>query len=433
MRKQMISVPSSSVLNTVHKLPRMPKEAGLIPVMLKRKKEYKSYHKREYINPKKIFYVLDLLKKYGHPHYQFYNDFSSYKERCKTQDVEGHKMLFGNDIVEEAFDSKVKFEKPFDEIKVNEYSSSDSDSENEGKEKQNDPIRRHQFDHNRNTCLTNNYPEANVDRSGKEVANTKELIFAPAEGYCPTNILEEKDWDIKSWPTLHPDGRFGLHFRRKIKLTDQQYFGQRILNEDLRFAKSPSYIFGSAAYIEKKILISHANISYMRGKKTVGNDGKPQYDLEDAFTTFEGVKNTPKYWQKVKYDMIAKLENIGPFHLFFTLSCGDTRCDENFSSYLAQNGYTLEYIVGEDGTTQTIVKKKGNLVINKELYIFLQEDVDESHHELIRTNVMTATRNFHHRVETFRKEIIFGRNNPMAVKYISSKDEELLISMAPYG
>ena len=63
--------------------------------------------------------------------------------------------------------------------------------------------------------------------------------------------------------------------------------------------------------------------------------------------------------------MIAKLENIGPFHLFFTLSCGDTRCDENFSSYLAQNGYTLEYIVGEDGTTQTIVKKKGNLVIIK--------------------------------------------------------------------
>ena len=78
MRKQMISVPSSSVLNTVHKLPRMPKEAGLIPVMLKRKKEYKSYHKREYIDPEKIFNVLALLKKYGHPHYQFYTDISKY-------------------------------------------------------------------------------------------------------------------------------------------------------------------------------------------------------------------------------------------------------------------------------------------------------------------------------------------------------------------
>ena len=148
-----------------------------------------------------------------------------------------------------------------------------------------------------------------------------------------------------------------------------------------------------------------------------------QYELNDAFTVFEGVRNTPKYWQSVKYDMIAKLENIGPFHLFFTLSCWDTRCDENFSSYLAQNGYTLEYIVREDGTTETIVKKKGNLVIDKELYLFLQEDVDESHHEMIRTNVMTATRNFHHRVETFREEIIFGRNNPMAVKYISYRVE----------
>ena len=100
-----------------------------------------------------------------------------------------------------------------------------------------DPIRKHQFDHNRNTCLTNNYPEMFTDESGKIISEDK-FSFAPAEGNHPYNILDEKDWDVKSWPALHPDGKFGISHERKVRLTDQQYFGQRILNHDTRFSKS---------------------------------------------------------------------------------------------------------------------------------------------------------------------------------------------------
>ena len=219
----------------------------------------------------------------------------------------------------------------------------------------------------------------------------------------------EKDWDIKSWPILHPDGRFGLHYKRKVRLTEQQYFVQRLLNEDLRFAKSPGYIFAAAAFIEKKQLMSKANISFMRGRKSTNEQGQAQYELEDAFTTFDGITNTPKYWQKVKYDMIAKLENIGPFHFFFTLSCGDTRYDENFSTFLAQNGYMLHYIFNKENLlVETYVDGKDGREIGKKLDTFLQEDVDDSLHEMIRTNVLIATRNFQHRVESFRKEIMMG-------------------------
>ena len=90
--------------------------------------------------------------------------------------------------------------------------------------------------------------------------------------------------------------------------------------------------------------MNKANICFMRGRKNITPEGAAHYELNDAFTTFEGIKNTPKYWQKVKHEMIAKLENIGPFHLFFTLSCGDTRYDENFSSFLVDHGFRLEYI-----------------------------------------------------------------------------------------
>ena len=157
----------------------------------------------------------------------------------------------------------------------------------------------------------------------------------------------------------------------------------------------------------------------MRGNKSVSAGGVAQYHLDDAFTTFDGIKNTPKYWQKVKYDMIAKLENLGPFHLFFTLSCGDARYEENFSSYLINHGFEMEYSTKSDGTLETTVTNKGNRKIGKKLKEFLSEDVDESLHEMIRTNVLTATRNFQHRVEAFKKEIMNGVNNPMKIKNMS--------------
>ena len=404
-KKQMISIPVSSdnVLNTINQLPRLPSEAGLIPIGLKRKQIYKNCHRKEYVDTNKIFAALDFLKSSGHPYYQFYDSFNDYEKRCKELDHEGYKLCFGDDDEE-----MLEAEKANGEF-VNEYVA-------------NDTIRKHQFNHNNFTCMTKNFPEIEADDNGK-ITSHKELSFAPGEGGTPSNILEEKDWDIKSWPVLHPDGKFGLHYKRGSRLTDQQYFGQRILNKDLRFANSPSYKFAAAAYLENKQLSSKANISFMRGKKSTNVEGGTAYELEDAFTVFDGIRNTLKYWQKVKYDMIAKLENNGPFHLFFTLSCGDCRYDENFSSFLVDQGYIMDYSLQNDGTSMTKVMSKNGAQINKPLEDFLKEDLNESLHELIRTNVLTATRNFHHRVEAFKKEILLGKNNPMRVKYMSYRVE----------
>ena len=86
----------------VESLPRTPKEAGLIGVSLKRKLEYKNTHKRQLVNPAKILKMLDLLQKSGNPHYQLYDDFNTYEERCREQDPEGFKVVFPeNDDLEE--------------------------------------------------------------------------------------------------------------------------------------------------------------------------------------------------------------------------------------------------------------------------------------------------------------------------------------------
>ena len=58
-----------------------------------------------------------------------------------------------------------------------------------------------------------------------------------------------------------------------------------------------------------------------------------------------------------------------------------------------------------------------------ELRDFLKEEVDESLHEFIRTNVFTATRNFVQRLKLFRNEIMMGKNSPMSIVNFSDKLE----------
>jgi hypothetical protein len=217
----------------------------------------------------------------------------------------------------------------------------------------NDPVRRQHFNYSENSCLVNGHPEIFLDNDGNQVAN---LNFAQAEGKVPENFLDKKDWDIKSWPTLHPDGLFGRDHPRKVKLTTQKYFQQRILNRDNRFAKTPGYVFAATSHVESSRLRSNANLCGYKGKKTTNQGGQVSYEVKDPFTVFDRVKNTPKYWQKVKFDMIAKLENIGPFHWFFTLSCGV----QTFLLSSRKRAGTIGYYVDEEGCEHVTVETEKN-------------------------------------------------------------------------
>ena len=54
-KKQMISVPVAvdTVINTIQQLPRLPRQAGLVPVKLKRKKIYTNSHKKNILTLKR--------------------------------------------------------------------------------------------------------------------------------------------------------------------------------------------------------------------------------------------------------------------------------------------------------------------------------------------------------------------------------------------
>ena len=115
-------------------------------------------------------------------------------------------------------------------------------------------------------------------------------------------------------------------------------------------------------------------------------------------------------------EMLAKLYNCGPFHLFFTLSGGDMRSNKNFVSILIEKGWKIIFHEQtQDTTVNEVVEvelKDGSI---KPLESFLKEDADEIIHEMIRLNVLTATRNFVHRVRSFKTEIMMRTNNPLNI------------------
>ena len=99
-----------------------------------------------------------------------------------------------------------------------------------------------------------------------------------------------------------------------------------------------------------------------RGKEVINEMGEKAYMLEDGYRVMDDVKNTPRYWKKAKNEMIAKLDNLGPFQLFFTLSCADMRWEENFGAILQERGIDIKYKVVKDDEENwdTIIEAKKN-------------------------------------------------------------------------
>ena len=107
LKDRVINVPieDEAIINTLQQMPRTPKEAGLIGVALKRKEEYKNTHCQQLINPDKLFKMLEKLKTSKNPHYQFYEDYNMYQDRCKRTDPTGFNVVFQDeDIIDEIVD-----------------------------------------------------------------------------------------------------------------------------------------------------------------------------------------------------------------------------------------------------------------------------------------------------------------------------------------
>ena len=374
-------------LDKIKKFPRMPNEAGLIPIDLKRKVEYKNTHKHAYVNPDKMIKAAKWLKQHhrGYTGIEIQNRYSVLEDKPTESD--------------------------------------DSVSEEEDEEAM-DCIRRNQFNLGGATMLTNTNPEeavvTNLPQKGSSRADqsNQKISVAPGEGKIPTSLTQDDYWDVDGFPKIFPTGEFGLHHQRDQNLSFRQFFEQRFENVNKRFCNDPAFVFAALYYIEKRSLENAMSISFRRGKIAGGK----LTNLEDACCVFDNQPGSFRYWQKRRYEVIAKLEQLGPFQFFFTLSCADQRWDENFVAMLQQKGLQIIY-KGVDQDPQL----DGNYSYKKD-NIFIKEDggqemplreflAKEKLHEMVRQNVLTITMIFDKRVQSFMNKIVMSPGSPMRTKY----------------
>ena len=419
VKDKIVNIPihERHIITTFQSLPKTPMEGGLIEVKLKRKQEYKNAHSQAFISPGRLFSALNYLKRMGNPHYQFFENVQEYEAKCKRTDPEGYALLFADaeEPTVKKQPGKIVYIYVNDENTplIREKKEYLTDLEEEWSliedkyYKQNDAIRKYQIDYDDSVCLTEKFPEA----LSSEVA---QLSLAPGEGCVPQNILTYDNWDALAFPMKHPTGKYNLHYKRKKKLSDQYYFVQRLRNKNKQYSRDTSYLFSAAQYLEKKQFQRNINVSYMRGTKSSTGDGAASYKLEDGFNVFDNTSNTPKYWQVAKYEMIAKLNNLGPFAFFFTLSSADLRWNENFTTLLIEKGIKIVYEI--DGLEENVwVLKDDNE--KKLLKDYIEQEEDESFHEMVRRNVIIATRNYKNRFDAFIKNIIMDKSNPMCITH----------------
>ena len=291
----------------------MPSEAGIIPVKLKRKATYKQHHIQQYIRPNVLREALTALKITGNPNYQFVTTHENYEETCKSLDPEGYELMNDSSLcMNEMLESPVA-ENQDDQLHA-EQDEKDSGDDDELEYIENDAVRKWQYTQDDNVVMDNMFPENQINvhaDDSPEIANIENegVCVAPGEGQMPTNILAEKDWDVKTFPHLFPNGKYGLHYNREQRLTNLQYFNQRLLNKDLRYSSSPCFVYAASTYIEKQQLERNINISYTRGTTRSTDQGNTIFNLEDSFAVLDKISNTPKYWQQAKNELIAKLES----------------------------------------------------------------------------------------------------------------------------
>ena len=94
----------------------------------------------------------------------------------------------------------------------------------------------------------------------------QKLSFAPGEGQIPTSIIRKKNWDIKSFPHLHPSGKNGMFHERDYHLTPQEYICSRLKNKDNRSEQSIPYVFACAGCLEEKMMERNIGVSYTKGQ-----------------------------------------------------------------------------------------------------------------------------------------------------------------------
>ena len=165
------------------------------------------------------------------------------------------------------------------------------------------------------------------------------ISIAPGENVIPESLLNNKFCEDLSHPLLFPTGKFVFQFKRKVELSPTKYFNQRLLNYTQKL--SSDYIFFAYSLIQNLSLSNHINIAMRKVAsnqltadmlRSNFNEKVQKFIARDqAFTFMNCIKGTPAYWEKILFNVLAMLKQLGIQTFFMTLLSADLKWNELIS------------------------------------------------------------------------------------------------------
>ncbi|XP_066283397.1 uncharacterized protein [Branchiostoma lanceolatum] len=405
-------------------LPRMPTEALLIKVKLKRKLQYSGHHLYRQISPKKV----DAALKYLVENNEYYrgtsidadwalswnedgglvepsdaerggdDNFRITPEHRESASEEGDDMVGpehrepvseeGDDMVGPAGDAMedgdmdnilrhVNVEEAIEEAALSEEEMLDS--------------RLRGLPHD--TCLQ----PVDIGQDFLDHHDERVLSVAPGEGKRPVRVFEEVGGEAMSFPVQFPTGKFSFNDNRDVRVTPSKYFKGRLMGADTRFARDPCYIFYAQYVTELHFIQSNISISLRKGSP-ITSDGRRisagmlsnKEDLQTILKSDQGyrflqpVRGTPQFWDKTLNELYAMIRQLGIPTWFATFSAADLRWPE-----------VLEAIRQDHSTVPA------------------SELSWEERCNILKSNPVTAARMFDHRVKLFFEHLIKSPSQPI--------------------
>ncbi|WAR02670.1 PIF1-like protein, partial [Mya arenaria] len=355
---------------SVSVLPRVASPDSMVLVKVKRKLEYRGHAYKQNVHPNRVKDALHVLKhSLKNPLYSDVVVDNDWEQNSANSDENLWNALIS--LSSDQDENNNLTEKTGDEAIQEEQESEEEEEDERSK------LSGLQF----NTCL-----------QPKDITTDANLILniAPGEGKRPRTFLEDEYSEQLSFPQLFPTGKFGFSMARQQKVTMRKYFQAQILHHDGRFSRNPEYLFYAQYRCEAKDIHDCLSVALRKGRVdniTVKDIKQRVADIihSDLGIHFlQKVRGSPAYFNKMLYDLLGMIRQLGPCTWFITLSAADLKWHD---------------------TIQIIAEQQGKILSEDEI-----ENLSwEERSGYLRANPVTAARHFNNRVQLFLKHILLNK------------------------
>ena len=222
-------------------------------------------------------------------------------------------------------------------------------------------------------------------------------IVAPGQRRKLSNWLTEENHDINAFPDLFPNGKGGLDDPSRMKkISPVQNYNQKTLNHDPRFSEDSDFIFVAQQSLERHAFENQIAVSQYRGRVTNSSSGKKYFKTNDIIDVFKDIPGTPAYFKKFRNELMARMEQLNPFHFFITLSAAEMNWPEVTTAIMHKLGKKITY---DKGWEEDECKIK---IDNIPLPEYKQKNI-RNKSNFYKKHFFLITRMFDSRIKAFKK------------------------------